>query len=106
MGMALQIILVSVAVEFEREFCSLFGCHPAHIAHIFHPVPFGLFLPGSTSIRKALLLLVDLRIEEPVTTHQSRIKHAQRGNGFKPLIRLGSFQRIPAAATDAENTDA
>lgn len=57
MRMALEIILVAITIEVEREFCRLFRRHAAHIACIFHLPAFGFFLTGGASIGKSVLHL-------------------------------------------------
>lgn len=103
MGVALQIVFVTITIEVERQCCRLFGCHAVHVAHIYHFTAFGFFLAGGTSIGKPFLHAVYLRVEESVAAYQSRVKRAECGNRSKPFVGLCGFQRIATASADTED---
>ena len=87
---ALQVILVSVTVKVEGEFCGLFRCHSAHVADIFG-FPFPLLSDVRHRHRQELLNFVYLRIEKTITAHQSRVEHTQRGYRLKRLSVCAAF---------------
>lgn len=103
--MALKVVVVTVAIEVERQFCSLFGCHAAHVAYIFRLTAPGFFLTGGTSIGKPFLYIVDLRIKKTIAAHQSCIEHTECSNRLETFVCLRSFQRISATAANAEDSD-